>query len=383
MVGRKLGANMKFLWVIFYLFFAATASAGDIDPQEIDRRIQKLMEDPNMVGLSVAIVEQGDLIFAKGYGETIKGSGELVTENTVFRWASVSKGVAAAAILQLSEEGHFGLSSPAMAHAPSLALPESQQSATIENILSHQTGLIRLSYDKRIEAGQSAKFLRGALENVAPMCVPGTCHSYQNVAFDAATDVIETATGLPYKSVISERFFRPLGMKTATLTRKGLFQSKDWAKPHNRAGELIQAVKPTYYRLPSAAGVNSSVKDLARWMQAQMPSSDIPISESARAELQKPRVITPIENRRLRRHYFAMGNARYGLGWRIYDYAGRKVIGHRGSVQGYRALILFDPESQSGIAAMWNSPHGRPVGLQLEFMDQLYGLPKRDWMRLG
>ena len=195
--------------------------------------------------------------------------------------------------------------------------------------------------------------------------------------------MVETATGLPYKSVISERFFKPLGMETATLTRQGLLRSKDWARPHNRDGRMINSVKPTYYRLPGAAGVNSSVKDLARWMQAQMPASEMPISDNIRSELQTPRVSTPIENNRIRRHYFAMDNARYGLGWRIYDYAGHKVIGHRGSVQGYRALILFDPEQETGIAVMWNSPHGRPVGLQLEFMDQLYGLPKRDWMRLG
>ena len=66
----------------------------------------------------------------------------------------------------------------------------------------------------------------------------------------------------------------------------------------------------------------------------------------------------------------------------VYDYSGHKVVGHRGGVEGYRALVLFDPEQRSGIAMMWNSPHTRPIGLQMEFMDQLYGLPKRDWLRL-
>lgn len=336
-----------------------------------------------MTGLSVAIVENGDITFAKGYGETIKGSRNPVTEDTVFRWASVSKGVAATAVLQLSDEGHFGLSSPVKAHAPSLSLPQSHLSTTVEDVLSHQTGLVRNAFDKKIEAGRSAKFLRTSLRTLSPICQPGKCHSYQNVAFDAASEMVETATGLPYKSVVSERLFKPLGMETATLTRQGLLRSKNWARPHNRDGHMIPYVKPTYYRLPGAAGVNSSVKDLARWMQAQMPSSEIPISGDIRETLQTPRVKTPLENSRIRQHYSALNNARYGLGWRIYDYAGRKVIGHRGSVQGYRALVLFDPEKQAGIALMWNSPHGRPVGLQLEFMDQLYGLPKRDWMRLG
>ena len=374
---------MKFLWILICLCFAATASAGNIDPQEIDRRIQKLMQDPNMVGLSVAIIDKGEMVFAKGYGETIKGSGKPVSEDTVFRWASVSKGVAAAAVLQLSEEGHFGLASPVKAHAPSLELPESKHAATVQDVLSHRTGLARNSFDRKIESGQSAKALRYSLKNLSPICEPGACHRYQNVAFDAAAEMVETATGLPYKSVIAQRFFKPLGMKTATITRQGLLRSKNWARPHNRQGRMINSVKPTYYRLPGAAGVNSSVKDLGRWMQAQMTTSDIPISGDIRSTLQTPLTATPIENNRIRRHYSAMNNARYGLGWRIYDYNGHKVIGHRGSVQGYRALLLFDPAKESGIAVMWNSPHGRPVGLQLEFMDQLYGLPRRDWMRIG
>jgi len=58
------------------------------------------------------------------------------------------------------------------------------------------------------------------------------------------------------------------------------------------------------------------------------------------------------------------------------------VIGHRGAVEGYRAAVLFDPEIQSGVVMLWNSATGRPNGLQLEIFDQIYGLPKRDWMRL-
>jgi len=52
-------------------------------------------------------------------------------------------------------------------------------------------------------------------------------------------------------------------------------------------------------------------------------------------------------------------------------------------VAGYRALTLFDPERRAGIAVMWNTGHTRPVALQLEFMDQLYGLQRKDWLQLG
>ena len=99
--------------------------------------------------------------------------------------------------------------------------------------------------------------------------------------------------------------------------------------------------------------------------------------------MQQARIKTPREANLLKHKFQALENARYGLGWRIYDYAGRKVVGHRGGVQGYRSLVLFDPALRTGVAIMWNSNHSEPIGLQLEIMDQVYGLPRRDWMRIG
>jgi beta-lactamase class C len=130
------------------------------------------------------------------------------------------------------------------------------------------------------------------------------------------------------------------------------------------------------------------VVDLARWMTALMPNKPgmmptTPFPTERLMAMQTRVVATPGEQRMMDRSYGALDNSHYGLGLRIYDYHGHKVVGHRGGVEGYRSLILFDPEKQSGIAIMWNSPHGQPIGLQMEFMDQLYGLPKRDWLRLG
>jgi len=436
--GLSMISRIKFVItfaVLWSVSWAAYSSANDISPirapgtdiAELDKRASQLMHQLEMVGLSIAVVEDGEVTFSKGYGEVQRDSNEMVNADTVFRWASVSKGVAAATVLSLQEDGHFELAEPATQHAQSLKLPPNEIDVSIEDILSHRVGIVRNAYDKRIEDGQTAKRVRGALKDLRYLCEPGTCHTYQNVAFDASAEIIESITGLPYKSVVQERIFAPLEMDTASVTLAGLKRSKSWARPHGRHGSRISRVKENYYRVPAAAGVNSSVKDLAKWMIAQMPlpaeadilagapdiekteaKSDIDLIAQASIEqssaekhtadqnialpqishtiieqMQKPRVETPRERRFMRRKYKALTNAQYGLGWRTYDYAGHRVIGHRGGVQGYRALVLFDPEKRSGIAMMWNSPHSRPIGLQLEFMDQLYGLPKRDWLRLN
>ena len=78
----------------------------------------------------------------------------------------------------------------------------------------------------------------------------------------------------------------------------------------------------------------------------------------------------------------ALTDAAYGLGWRTYSYAGHALVGHRGSVDGYGSLILFDPAMQSGIVMLWNSNYQRAARLQLEYLDLLYGLPPTDWLEL-
>jgi len=134
-----------------------------------------------------------------------------VTADTVFRWASVSKGVAANSLLSLVEEGGFSLADSAEDLSPSLDLPgEQSSSVNLVHLLSHQTGLVRNAYDNRIEAGRAAKSTRTALSELKLLCEPGTCHTYQNVAFDASAEIIEAETGLPYKSVVKTTVFDPL-----------------------------------------------------------------------------------------------------------------------------------------------------------------------------
>lgn len=362
---------------------AQTQSPRRIDITEIDRRAQLLMTQLEMTGLSVAVVENGKTVFAQGYGEEIRDSGQMVTADTVFRWASVSKGVAANTLLSLIEDGGFSLSDSAEKLAPSLDLPgEESANINLVQLLSHQTGIVRNAYDNRIEAGHYAKPTRASLKDLKLLCAPGTCHTYQNVAFDASAEIIENQTRLPYKTVVQTRVFDALDMDSASLTLEGLTRSKRWARPHGRFGERISSVKPTYYRVPAAAGVNSSVRDLAKWMTAQFPETG-QIPAERLAAMQTPIIQTTGEQRFLNRRFRDLKRAHYGLGWRVYDYHGNKVVGHRGGVQGYRALVLFDPDRQAGIAMMWNSPHTRPIGLQMEFLDQLYGLPRRDWLRLN
>jgi len=161
-----------------------------------------------------------------------------------------------------------------------------------------------------------------------------------------------------------------------------LMASKSWARPHS-AGRKELPMIDTYYKVPAAGGVNSNIKDMSLWMLAQMGEMPSVLDPKLLATIHAPYVKTPTERGRLRAYLERLGDAWYGYGWRSYDYAGHRIIGHRGGINGYRSLILFDPKKKSGVVALWNSNASQPGGLEFEVMDQLYHLEFRDWLKLG
>jgi beta-lactamase class C len=117
-------------------------------------------------------------------------------------------------------------------------------------------------------------------------------------------------------------------------------------------------------------------------MIAQMGLAPAVLPPDVLAAVQTPRIRTPGENRRRRRFAERTHDTHYGLGWRIMDFAGHRVIGHHGGVRGYRSMLMFDPVTKTGIVALWNSAATKPEGIEYEVMDMAYGLPFRDWMRI-
>jgi beta-lactamase class C len=336
-----------------------------------------------MVGLAVGIVENGQIRFAKGFGTTASNNQEPVTEQTVFRWASLSKGVAADMVAVLASRKQLSLYDPVNKYSATLRLPGGNEGrATVADLLSHRLGIHGHAHDARLEGGEDPRYLRQLLAFLPQQCAPGECHSYQNVAYDAATDIIERLTGQTFEAALTENMFRPLGMVNASASRQGLVSAKSWARPHRGRGAGPEEVLEPYYRVPSAGGVNGSIMDLTLWMRAQMGLAPQVLPLDALEAVQAPRVNTPGETRRRRNYLERTPNSAYGLGWRVFNYAGNKVVGHHGGVRGYRSLILFDPARKSGVVALWNNATSRPNGIEYEVMDMIYGLPFKDWLKL-
>jgi beta-lactamase class C len=354
--------------------------------RHIDGLASRVVAEAKVTGLAVGIVHGDQVLLERGYGLTRAGNRETVDADTVFRIASLSKAFAGTLAALLVREGALRWDSRIADQLPAFKLKDLQaaQELTVLDILSHRVGLPFHAYDRELEADQPYPLLVARLEEAPIACSPGDCYAYQNVAFSLIGDMVFAGTGSFYSYQVERRIFHPLGMQTATFGRDALEASERWARPHVRGRRGWVAVRPkeTYYRIPPAAGVNASVRDLNQWLIAQLGGRPDVLPPAVLDEIQLPRVATPNEQRRTGWRGSRVRDAHYGLGWRVFDYAGHRLVFHAGAVQGYRGMIGFLPGRGFGIVVLWNAESAAPSGLMATALDRYLGLAPQDWTGL-
>jgi len=369
---------------------ASVAAPADADYSAIATLVERLgpriVGDGNVPALAVAVVHRDQVLFADGWGVTQVGRREQVDGDTVFRLASLSKGFAATLAAQLVAEGALRWDTHAADHLPALKLGPgaAAQQLTVEEILSHRVGLPFNTFDRLLEQDEPYPLLIAKLDVVKPLCGVGDCYAYQNVAFSLIADLTFAVTGDFYSHQVERKLFHPLGMYTATFGRDALEASASWARPHvKRRGKWVPVrPKETYYRIPPAAGVNASARDMAQWMIAQLGFRPEVLPPALLEEIQRPRVQTrdQLGGSSWRRE--RLRDAYYALGWRVMDYEGHKLVYHAGAVQGYRAMVGLLPDQDLGVVVLWSAETGVPGGLMATLLDRALGLPVRDWLQL-
>ena len=335
-------------------------------------------------GLAMAIVQNGRVLSARGYGVTDVTAPQAIDAHTVFRLASLSKAFAGTMAGLLVNDGSLRWDSKVTDYVPSFHLsdPAATQRVTVADLLSHRVGLkSHNAFDRDIEANAEYYGVSQKLASAPLSCAPGQCYAYQNVAFSLIGDVVFAATGSFYDQAVDRRIFKPLGMNDASIGLTGIESSPHWARPHvrSRNGWVSLMPKPTYYRLPPAAGVNASASDMAQWLIAQTGHRPDVLPAPLLATLHAPIISTPGEMRAGWRRA-RVQSASYALGWRVFDYAGQQVVFHAGAVQGYRGLVALVPGRDLGIAIMWNSDSGLPSGMLPTILDRAMGLPSQPWL---
>jgi beta-lactamase class C len=370
-IERSLAANVRPLGSAF-------------DVAQFERMAQQLVADQRVPGLAMAIVHQGRVLSARGYGVTDTRAPLPVDGHTVFRLASLSKAFAGTMTGLMVNDGTLRWDTRITQYVPGFDLTDSYsaQQLTVADVLSHRVGLSHNAFDRDLEGNADYYTLTQKLAYAPLKCTPGTCYSYQNIAFSLVGDVIQAAGGKTYGQAVQDRIFRPLGMSDASVGLDGILASPNWARPHvrTRGGWMSLTPKPTYYRVAPAAGVNASASDMAQWLLAHTGHRPDVLPAPLLATLHQPLVETPGELRGSAWRRERLYGASYALGWRVYDYAGSQLVFHGGAVQGYRGVVALLPDRDLGIALMWNSESSLPSGMLPTILDRAIGLSGRTWM---
>jgi beta-lactamase class C len=357
---------------------------SNFDVAQFEAMAQQLVASRRIPGMAMAVVHNGRVLSARGYGITDTRAPLPVDNHTVFRLASLSKAFAGTVTGLMVNDGTLRWDTRLTQYDPDfrLADPTAAARITVADLLSHRVGLRHNAFDRDLEANVDFPTLTRKLAYAPMECAPGTCYGYQNIAFSLIGDVIQGASGQSYDQAVQNRILRPLGMHDASVGLDGILASQNWARPHvrTRGGWLSLTPKPSYYRVLPAAGVNASASDMAQWLLAQTGHRPDVLSAPLLATLHQPLVTTPGELRGSSWRRERLNTASYALGWRVYDYAGNNLVFHGGAVQGYRGVVALLPDRDLGIAIMWNSESSLPTGLLPTMLDRAIGLGDRPWL---
>lgn len=354
--------------------FSASIKASNfsaVQKQYHDLMVKKL-KSKGIPGAALAIVKVGEPSLAVGYGVTKRGGKQRVDAQTRFRLASVSKTFAGSLAAKLVIEQKLDLSRNLSHYLQDFSTHNSK--LQLSHLLSHSAGIVPNAYDNLIESRMDYDKIKLKIAEVDPICQPGVCYGYQNVMFSLIGDVIAQETEQDYKSWIENGFFKPLNMHNASLGYAAMIADDNYAHPHVRARKrwYTSKLKPNYYKVLPAAGVNASASDMVQWLKAQLGQYPSVLPIEAINLQTTPRIKTKKElTRRIWREH--VQDAYYGLGWRIYDYDGEEIYYHSGWVQGYRADIVILPKRKIGFSLMINAEAGIINELTTDFLNLVLG----------
>ncbi len=355
--------------------------------REFNGWLDTVEQSGQVSGLAAVIVSNDKVLLQRGIGYADAKKGLPITADSVFRLASLSKAFASALTAMLVDEGMLSWDTRVTGVLPTFELHDADASdkLTVRDILSQRVGLPHNTYDRLLEHEEPYQELVEKLREVPMTCDVGDCYGYQNITFALIGDITYAVSGDFFYHLVEKRIFHPLGMLTASYGKGALEASKSWARPHVRRGHawVPFPIKEAYYHVPPAAGVNASIKDMGKWLIAQMGGDPNVLPESLLKTVHTPLVETPHERRATPWRRARLIDAEYALGWRVYDYAGQTLIYHAGAVQGYRAMIAFFPKYRFGAVIMWNCECALPSGLMPMLLDRYLGLNPVDWAGLA
>jgi CubicO group peptidase (beta-lactamase class C family) len=342
-----------------------------LDELQLQARVRGILNRRPAVGLAVGVVRDGSLELFVGHGLADIASRTPVTEDTVFRIASISKTFTAIAVMQLSEEGVVDLDAPANYYLRAYQLvpaKASWRSATVRHLLTHTAGVPKLAHPTRALMsgwfGESyglgeplptlAEFYGGGLRLVTE---PGTTFNYTDHSFATVGQIVEDVSGQPLDRYLREHIFAPLAMADTDLLRSELVRSR-LATGYRLRSRGAKAVTDRQWVTAAASSIYSTPSDMARYVAALLGGA----AGEHRSILEPETIATMFAP-----HY--QPDSRIpGMGlafWRE-DLGGHLLVEHQGIIPGFSSQIVLAPDDGVGVMGFTNGARQAVIWLKAE-----------------
>lgn len=340
---------------------AAPASSYAAALTAIEEKTDARRKELGIPGMSLAIVKDDQVIYAKGLGFKDFEHKVAVTTDTQFAIGSSTKAFTALTVLMTADEGKLSLDASPKTVLPyfKMADPETDKNMTIRDLLTHSSGLNRTDI-----AMITGKLTRAELIRVAGEAKPiGKLHEkfgYQNLMYAAAGEVVAVAQKKPWEEFVPERIFKPLGMTNSNMTVRDMAKAKDRSFGYNYNFDTKETQNLPYRDIDQvgpAGSINSSATDMAKWVRFVLNGGVVDgkrlVSEKGYSEWLKPQMKVN-----------ASGTVNYGLGWFVQKWNGLTVVQHGGNIDGFNALVAMIPEKKIGFVMLTNVS-GSSLGSEL------------------
>lgn len=361
-------------------------------PADLDSYVARAMKTFEVPGLSVAIVKDGKVVLAKGYGVRKLGEAKAVDENTLFAIGSNTKAFTAAALATLVDEGKISWDDRVYERLPGFRMydPYVSHEMTIRDLLTHRSGMGLGEGDLLFwpHTTYTREDIIYRLRFMKPASSFRSRFAYDNLLYMTAGQIIPSVTGKSWDDYVREKILRPLGMNTTNLSNADFKPGDDYAWPHSKVDGKLQVIDFVNLDNAGPAGsINSSATEMAKWVQLQLNHGKFPgsekrlFSEQQSHEMWSAQTILPAGERQGPLAALSSKFAAYALGWGLRDYHGRKLVGHTGGVAGSVSRVMLVPEENLGVVILTNAEQsGAFDSILFHLLDFYSGLAPTDWI---
>ncbi|MES2176337.1 MAG: serine hydrolase [Gemmatimonadota bacterium] len=340
-----------------------------------DAYVERVLKTFDVPGVSVAIVKDGRVVLAKGYGVRTLGKPDRVDSNTRFGIASNTKVFTASALAMLVEAGKVEWDAPVIRYLPDFAMydPFVTRELTVRDLLVHRSGLglgagdllwwPASTYD-RAEIARRLRFIK-------PATSFRSAYAYDNVLYLVAGQLIEKVSGQSWEDFVRTRILEPVGMTGSTVRHSDAMAGGNVASTHAEVDGVVKVIAPMVSdNTNPAGGINSSAADMAKWMIVQMDSGRIAPAANGAPER---RLFSPASTRQIWSivtpipvgsrvtpglEHLRPNLSGYALGLGVSDYRGKLRLQHSGGLPGYLSLVTMIPSARLGVAVLTNQESG-------------------------